>query len=350
MKLKKVQKLILYEVAPLFFMLNLFFIFLLLLEQLVELAELVFVKGVPSGIMLETIIFYMPSFMVITIPISILLAVLLAFSKFSADSELVAMTVCGASLKTIATPVLIIGLITTMFNVYLNISLLPKGSALAVRNINKMLENISLNDIRERELYTDIDGMLFYANKKLGDGNFENILMIDNGRNVVVSAKHGTIVPNASHSIAMRFSDGRMTLADSDTHSYSNITFDGMLVNYPLNIRAKLLPQNHKIMTLTQLKERFSGGAVFKYEYMKRFSMPLTSIIMALLGLSMTSFNSRSSRSLKILLACIVGFSLNILFVLAENLVNIINPFVLAWLPLLLYGAITAVLLRRIYV
>lgn len=338
---------IFFEIVPLFIMANFFFVVLLLLEQVVELAELIFVRSIPFTMVFETILFYLPSFLIITIPISTLLAVLLAFSRFSADSELVAMHASGAGNTSLIAPVLVFGVIVALVGVYVSTVLLPKGSSLAVGNLNEMLENLSMNDIREKEMYTDIDGVIFYANRKLDNANFEEILLIDTKSNAIISAGKGTIIPNSNRSIIMRFENGRFTKTDSTGASYSNLSFDSMMMNFPLNISVNLLPMNETLMELDELMERFDESNKYIYEYAKRFSMPSASIILALIGLSLGRFLHRSARSIGIIISLIIVFALNGLFIITGNMVNSYNPVLLAWFPVIFIFIIMLPMLYR---
>ncbi|MDR2869846.1 MAG: LptF/LptG family permease [Deferribacteraceae bacterium] len=342
----KITKMVLWEVIPLFITANFFFMTLLLLQQIVELAELIFVRSMPMFLVLETIIFYMPSFLVLTIPISALLAIVLAFNRFSSDSELIAMHACGASNFTLIVPVVIFGLATALIGIYMNVSLLPKGSSLAVDNLNRMLENLSINDIRAKEMYTDIDGMIFYANQKIDEANFEEILIVDTEQNAIISAQKGTIIPNASRSMMMQFEGGKLTQVDR-SDQYSSISFGKMSLNYPLNLEVASMPRNEKLMGLAELEQHFSESGIYKFEYNKRFSMPLCALIMSLLGLTMGRATQRSGKSLGIALAALAIVGENVLFIVGEALSAKYDPLLLAWLPAALFTVITALMLYR---
>ncbi len=344
--MKKVTKAILLEILPLFVMGNFFFVFLLLMEQMVQLAELLFVHSIPFVLIAKTVMYYLPSFLVITIPISTLLAVLLAFSRFSADSELVAMQACGASGFSFIKPVLIFGIAAALMGVYLSTVLLPKGSTLAVDNLNNMLENLSINDIREKEMYTDITGIIFYANKKIDSANFEEIIMIDSNEKAIISAKKGTIRPSLNRSLIMLFDNGRFTMTDKN-QTYTSMAFGKLSVNFPVNLKIEQLPMNERLMSLADLRKNFPTAPIYKFEYWKRFSMPVAAVILGLLGLSLGVFLQRSGRSMGLVLSCAVALTFNVLFIVGENFVGKYNPAFLAWMPVIVFSLILIPALRK---
>src|SRR5574340_988055 len=70
----------------------------LLMGRLLKLADLVVAKGVPLASILRMVFYLLPYFCLVTIPMAFLLAVLLAFGRLSADSEVTAMKACGVGL------------------------------------------------------------------------------------------------------------------------------------------------------------------------------------------------------------------------------------------------------------
>ncbi|EHP88425.1 permease YjgP/YjgQ family protein [Geobacter metallireducens RCH3] len=71
------------------------FTFVLLMGRLLKLAEMVFAKGVPFLDVCRLILYMLPSFLLVAIPMAFLLAVLLSFGRLSADSEVTAMKAGG---------------------------------------------------------------------------------------------------------------------------------------------------------------------------------------------------------------------------------------------------------------
>src|SRR5687767_2778364 len=90
----------------------LIFTFMLIIPDLIERAEAFIAKGVPVGVVLQVMATLLPSVMALTIPMSLLLGLLVAFGRLSADREFVAMQACGVSLPRLLRPVALLALLS----------------------------------------------------------------------------------------------------------------------------------------------------------------------------------------------------------------------------------------------
>src|SRR3990167_5334491 len=87
------------------------FTFILLVGNIIKLADLVINKGVDILSVLKLFLYLIPWLLSFTLPVAALTAVILTFGRFSSDGELTAMKASGVSLYRAATPVLMIGVI-----------------------------------------------------------------------------------------------------------------------------------------------------------------------------------------------------------------------------------------------
>jgi len=95
------------EITSLFLLGIAIFTLILLMGRLIKLTDMVISRGVPLGDVSRMIIYLMPSFLVFTIPMAFLLAVLLAFGRLSADNEITVLKAGGISLAQLMPPVLV---------------------------------------------------------------------------------------------------------------------------------------------------------------------------------------------------------------------------------------------------
>src|SRR2546428_13548390 len=66
------------------------FTFFLLIDRIYHLTDLVITKGVPFYLVLQLLVFMLPSFLAHTLPMALLVAVLLAGGRLASDLEIVA--------------------------------------------------------------------------------------------------------------------------------------------------------------------------------------------------------------------------------------------------------------------
>ena len=125
---KTITKYLLLELISPFFLGLLIFTFVLLMERVLDLIELIINKGVSVTVVLKMILYIMPSFLVLTIPMAVLVATLTAFGRLSTDSEVTALKASGVSLYALFAPVLIFALMANALTFFLYAKALPWGN------------------------------------------------------------------------------------------------------------------------------------------------------------------------------------------------------------------------------
>ena len=333
-----------------FIMGNFLFMFLLLLERMVTLADLFFAKNVPIGLIIETIVYFMPSFFVMTVPLSCLLSVLIGFSRLSSDSELIAMRAMGASSYNLIKPVAIFGVCTVFIGILMSSYLVEKGTTLAINNLNKIVENISINDLKENEMYENLPGIILFVNKKNSHTDFEGIIAISRYEGTIVTASKGSISPTDTKTLEMNFDDGKITFV-SNSGETTSISYDNLLFNMPLALNIAEAINTPMTMGLKELIAASKTDPKAAFELSKRFSLPLSSLIMCLFGFSLGVYLARSGRSFGIVISIGVAFLYNFLMIYIENLAGKggINPTLGAWLPDIILFTLLLYFLRRAF-
>ena len=332
-----VQKYIVKELVPYIIIGNLFFMFLLLMEKIINLADLFFSKNVPLIILIETIIYLLPSIFFMTIPLASLLATLIAFSRLSADSELISMKAIGASNKALIKPLIFVGIAAALVNLSMGLYFVEKGSTLAYNNLNKIVEHISIKDLKANEMYNKIPGIMLYVNKKISDTEFEDMIMIQTVNKSIINAKKATITPTDNRSMEMIFDNGTYIM-ENEKEEITTVGFQNMTINLPLNINIAKAVNTPMTMSIPQLIENSSDPkAVF--ELHKRLSTPFSVIVMILFGFSLGIFLSRSGKSFGILISIGLAFLYNVLMLYFENSAGQIpvSPALSSWIPLFFF-------------
>ena len=96
-----------------------------LLGNLIQLTHLVINKGVSLSTIGKVFLLYVPLLLGYTLPIACIISVLLAFSRLSADNEILAMRACGIYLRSILPPLIMIGTILSLITFILNDKIIP---------------------------------------------------------------------------------------------------------------------------------------------------------------------------------------------------------------------------------
>src|SRR3989338_9893639 len=88
-----------------------------LLGNLIRLANMVINKGVSLASVGKMFLLYIPLLLGYTLPIACLMTVILTFSRFSNDNEILAMRANGINLRKLISPLFMTGIILSLFSV-----------------------------------------------------------------------------------------------------------------------------------------------------------------------------------------------------------------------------------------
>ncbi|MBN1586949.1 MAG: LptF/LptG family permease [Candidatus Omnitrophica bacterium] len=124
------------------------FTFILVVGNLIKLADLLLNKGVAPIYVAQLFVQQLPFLLRYSIPMSLLAGTLLAFGRLASDNEIVAMRASGFLLYKLALPMIVVGLIFSLFCMILNDHIIPQShfssrrllKELGLRNPTAMLE------------------------------------------------------------------------------------------------------------------------------------------------------------------------------------------------------------------
>ena len=114
------------------------FTFVLLVGNIIKLADLVINKGVDFISVLKLFLYLVPWLLSFTLPIAALTAVIMTFGRLSSDGELTAIKASGISLVRISFPILMLGAIFSFLAFFLNDQVSPNASFASRRVIKEI--------------------------------------------------------------------------------------------------------------------------------------------------------------------------------------------------------------------
>ncbi len=125
--MKILRNYILFEFLTAFLLSLAVFTFVMLAGNIIKIVDMIINKGVQPLYVVKLFFFLTPYLLSYTIPMAALCAALLTFGKLSSDNEIIAMKASGISLYKIASPILIAGLVLSVYSMYLNDKLVPRA-------------------------------------------------------------------------------------------------------------------------------------------------------------------------------------------------------------------------------
>ena len=196
---------------PFVIILSIFTGILFLIKSL-DLFELVVNNNVPVSDIILLFSFIIPRFLEIALPMSLLLAIIFAFGRFSSDSELVVIRATGISLKSLVAPVMFLALLCTVFAFFLGFWIRPWANyrlGVGMFEIAKLQASSGLI----AGVFNELGPLTVYAEDVKENGkNLRNVVISDrrneeSPRNFI--AKRGQITfEDATRTLSIRLFDG----------------------------------------------------------------------------------------------------------------------------------------------
>jgi lipopolysaccharide export system permease protein len=347
------------EIASLFLLGIMIFTLVLLMGRLIKLTDLVISRGVPLADVSRMILYLMPSFLVFTIPMAFLLAVLLAFGRLSADNEITVMKAGGISLMQLMPPVVLCGLFAALLTLAASTIGVPWGnSAFKSLSFDVLKQNVSAT-IREKVFWDDIPGIVMYTEHYDEERHALKGVVIHDGRDLnrplTIFAADGVIGGTAARNdIRLALNNGSIHVAGK-AGEYRLIHFGEYIMTIGGSGQGTGLGRSEPDMTVAELRQQIGSVATTKAVRLKtqselhsRFAFPFASLVFAVVAVPLGMQNRRSGKSagfatsIGILLAYYVVQSL--LRTLAEK--GNLPPALALWLPNMIFLGLGWYLLR----
>jgi len=216
--------------APfLFSLVTLMFIFLL--QFVMKFIDQLVGKGLTAWVIIELIVLSLSWMLVLAVPMSVLVAILMAFGDLSSKNEITAMKAGGVSIYRMMAPVFVAGLCVALVMVWFNNSVLPESNhRLKALNtdIRRMKPTIALvNGVFSQ----DLPGYSILVRKTSPNSNdLDGVTLYDYTnptKNVVITAKRGAISFSPDYrKIIMHLHEGEIHELDlQEMNAYRRVRF-----------------------------------------------------------------------------------------------------------------------------
>ncbi|MEA5509492.1 LptF/LptG family permease [Crocosphaera sp. UHCC 0190] len=327
---------------------------------LFDLVRRVTESGLLLSVALKILLLKMPGFISLAFPMGMLLASLMAYSRLSSDSELIALRSLGISVYRLVIPAIFFSLVVTGFAFVVNDWVAPAATHEAAVTLEKAV-NQERPDFKERNIVypeyktiQDEDGQdlsiltrLFYAEEYNGE-NMTGLTILDRTQedvNQIVTAESATW--NLSTN-TWDFFNGTVYIIAPDG-SYRNIVrFEHQqlaLPRAPLDLANRR--QNFTEMTISETREylqamKLSGDEKrvrkVQVRLQEKYALPFVCLVFGLVGaaIGVRPQNTNKATSFGICVGLIFAYYLLSFVASSLGIWGILNPFFGAWLPNLL--------------
>ena len=347
-------------VAP--FLLGLLvFTFIFIIPAMMEYAEGLVAKGVSGVVVASLMVRLVPQALAITFPMSLLLALLVAFGRLSADREFVAMQACGVSLLRLLRPVGLIAVTAWAATSYVLIVLVPEGNQAFRQIVFNVTAELAEGDVKPRVFFDQFPEMVLYVRDVPATGAGWNGVFLADLRGgqqsaVYLAERGGVAVDREKKTVDLVLENVTVHQTAPDGH-YDVGSFKQSIVGVDATaLFGDAIPKGPKEMTIAELRAQIaqneqltdpSTGRPFSThnEWMlihQKFAIPVACLVFGLIGLALGATHRRDGMLGSFVLGIVVIFAYYVPLYLGPQMVkgNMMPPWLGSWLSNIVLGAL----------
>ncbi|MDR2934443.1 MAG: LPS export ABC transporter permease LptF [Candidatus Adiutrix sp.] len=366
MRLSIIHRYILSEIIPGFLVNILVFTSVMLMARAMQLANLVIARGVSPWQVLEIFLLTAPRILTMSLPMGTLLAVLTAFMRFSADSELTVLKASGLSIYQMSPSVLCFGAAAAGLTALFSLWLAPISNWRFKNELLDLAKTRADLTIVEQTFIRSFPGLVIYVGQMaLTGGVMEQVFIHDArraGESAVIAARRGRLgLDRETGVLVFELAEGIIDRVRAGQKVTDSIFFDtyelkvspgeemaGQEENGLLRGRAETPTRDLAAAAARQSNPR--AGRAFRLEWHERWARPAAAFLMTLVGLPLgASFRARG-RNFPFLTALVIYLIYYVLSSLGWSLgmMGRLSPATSVWGPNILLSSLGLFLLTRV--
>lgn len=203
------------------------------LTQALRYVDIVVENGAPLHMFVWLALLTLPTFLGITLPVALFVAVLFTYHRLTQDSELIAMRACGLGPRALLRPALILAVFTTGLSFFISLYVQPLANQELIRLQYFVQSQFSAALLKEGTFNDLGNRMTVYVARRERNAELFDLLIHD-GRNpekpVTIRARHGQLVQGATGPQVIVY-DGIQQEYNRAQHRLSELRFDSYAVN-----------------------------------------------------------------------------------------------------------------------
>ena len=329
------------------------FTFILLMKELPKILDTVVRNSSTLQSVFEVVLFLLPNFFMVTIPMAVLVGVLLGLSRLAADSEIIAMRASGLGIVYFVRVAAIVAVGGTILGLVNSLYIAPRANQ-GILDLDKALASQASYEIQPRVFYEDFKNTVLYVQDVIsgtGAANWKQVFMADvtdpNAPKITTAAS-AVVVSDNAQGLLMRLRGG--TEHDPVPGHPEDDNISTFKIN-DLPFAASQQNEGHLgrldtaiyALPLKELIQRTHGpdGKRFLIELHKRFAYPAACLVLMLVGVPLGVTSRRGGKSsawVFTILLVVLYYSLSLIGI-ALGRQNWIPTFLAVWSANFLFAA-----------
>ncbi|HLT93591.1 MAG TPA: LptF/LptG family permease [Membranihabitans sp.] len=213
--MKKLDRLILFEILPVFIVSFLISAFVLMMQFMFLYIDNIAGKGVGMFVIMEFIFYLSLTFIPLALPISILIASVMVYGALGERYELASIKSAGISYQRMLYPALVFSFFIAIFSFVSSEYIIPVANVKARSRLFDMSSKKPTLNIKEGIFNTDFEGYGIRVGKKGRDGSqIEDVILYDyssvrtGGANIIIAEKGKMVVTPDESAFVMELENG----------------------------------------------------------------------------------------------------------------------------------------------
>jgi len=338
--------------------------FVMMVGNLIKIADLIINKGVDVFSVGKLFLFMMPYLVTYTLPISCLVAILMSLGRLSSSNEIVAIKASGINLLSLIIPLLIVALILSLVLVVFNDQIIPYAHFATRKTLVEVGIKNPAAALEPGVFINSFDKYILFI-YQIDQNKLSNVRIYepqpDNKPTRIIIAKRGEFISvPEKHIVKLKLIDGSADEPDpQNPNNFFKLNFKTyfMTLNFAQMRDKDSIEKKPKDMTIEELrnemlklKKEGIDPTPLVTEINKKVSLAFSCFVFVLLGIPLAIITRRRERSINFGISFLVVGVYYLLLLGAEalSLEGLVNPAVAMWIPNAVLGAIGLLLTYKI--
>jgi lipopolysaccharide export system permease protein len=334
------------------------FTFVLYVRPLSHVLELLARRNLPDSEIVSLFLLPLPSILVITIPMAVLLGTLIGLSRMAADSETIAIRATGIGKGQFVRPVLMFALLGWALTSWMSLFLAPRSFRTLEQSEANLAAAQANYEIQPRVFIEQFPHLLLYLKDVTSSGaRWRGVFIIDRSqRNEVrvTLAETGRLVnEDDSARLMLQLENGATHEFDPQhRQQYSVISFqntDIPIAEPAANASERLSPSMLSPLTLLGNLHTPSGSRAALVELNYRLALPVACLVLALVAVPIGLISRKGGKAFGLMLSILLVFVYYMMMASGLNLSREgrLNPVIGLWMANAVFGAAGLLMLRQ---
>jgi LPS export ABC transporter permease LptG/LPS export ABC transporter permease LptF len=364
-------------VSPFFFG-GALFTFFLVIDRIYHLTELVITKGVPFYLVVQLLVYMLPSFLAHTLPMALLVAVLLAGGRMAGDLEIIAFKAAGISPMRLFRPIAAAAVFVAGLTGLLTLVVNPIANEEFQRQLFRIFQSRALSGLQERVFNGTFGDVIIYVEDVSASQVALRGVLVSDERDPkisrIITAREGRLLSDeANRRLTLRLINGAVNEADvapatteatpgstggaagPARYRYTNFSIYDMSLSVESPLRGSQRgdkPERDMSVPalrarIAELKDEPQARAVFQVELHKRFAFPAAALVFALVAFPLAVRSHRGGRSVALTASLVILVAYYLVLTVLEGMAlrHRLPAAVAIWAPNVGFGVIGVALL-----